>query len=58
MKTPIAIHDLLKPVEPAESGIRMESLGNWSCAKLGLRGFRSLQTLKNAMVKKKAKLVR
>lgn len=51
-----ALKDLLQRVQPAETGIKMDSIGNWSCAKLGLRGYGTLRQLQNAIAKKKAKL--
>lgn len=51
-----ALRDLLRPIEPESSGIRMDGIGNWSCPKLGLRGYGTLRQLKNAIAKKQAKL--
>lgn len=53
-----ALRDLLRPVEPESSGIRMDGIGCWSCARLGLRGYGTLHQLKNAMAKKQAKLAK
>lgn len=50
-----ALADLLRPVEPAESGIQMRGIGNWSCPRLGLYGYSTLQKLKNAIRKKNTK---
>lgn len=47
--------ELLRPVGNDENlGIRMDSIGNWSCARLGLRGYRTRRQLLNA-IKRKSK---
>lgn len=48
-----ALRDLLRPIGNDESlGIRMDGIGNWSCARLGLRGYGTYRQLRNAMAKK------
>lgn len=50
-----ALSDLLRPVEPDYSGIRMRHIGCWECAKHGLFGYGTLRQLKNAIARKQRK---